>query len=224
MRTSAKLCFTALAAAILLASAVSTASAGRLSVSNQQIRTVWSSLEFVGTATIRCRLTLEGSFHSRTITKIRETLIGHITNARFNACTGGRAWAANGVEVAPLGRLNNTLPWHITYEAFEGTLPAIEAVRLLLRRIRFVLEAVVFGLTCRGIYGNDTDRISGRATVGAGGAIETLSPISGRNSLNLVAQLGPNNACPGTGTFRGPAGDGRVTLLNSTTRITVTLI
>jgi hypothetical protein len=224
MRTTVKLCFTALTAAFLLASAVATTSARSLSTSNQNIRATWSSLEFVapGLATIRCQVTLEGSFHRSTIQKSPGTLIGAITRAKVKRpCSGGEGWAANGLDVAPLGRLNNTLPWHVTYEAFAGRLPAIEAVILLLSRIRFKIQAgspPFFG--CLGLYGNERDNITGRATREAGGAITDITAVTGRNSASLVSAL--SGICPERGTFVGRTTS--VTLLGQTARITVTLI
>jgi hypothetical protein len=215
----------AFTAALLLASAVATTSARNLSVSNQNIRVTWRSLEFVGGATIVCQVTLEGSFHTTTIAKVARTLIGAITRVKVKRpCNGGEAWAANGLDVHPrLGRLNNTLPWHITYEGFEGRLPNIENVLLLLSRFRFKVQAPIFTTIC--LYGNATDNITGRATREAGGAITTLAPVTGRNIANLVTELGSSGLCGRTGTFRNPVADpGQVFLLGNTARITVTLI
>jgi hypothetical protein len=205
MRTSAKLGLTALMAAVLLASAVSTASARSLSVSNQNIRATWSSLEFVSAVTVRCRVTLEGSLHSRTITKRLGTLIGAITRAVVDErnCTNGT------------GRpRTETLPWHITYEGFRGTLPNISAVFLLLSRIRFNL--IVPGL-CTGDYGISSDNITGQANV-ASGEFTTLEAVTGRNTATRHSGTA---FCPASGRF---AGQGNIFLLNSTTRIRVTLI
>src|SRR5436853_5582788 len=120
MRTSAKLGLTALVAALLLSAAVTTASARTLSASTQNIRVTWRSLEFVSpVVTVRCQITLEGSFHSRTIAKIERSLIGHVTRVtvKTESCTNGQPTAET-----------SSLPWHITYEGFRGTLPRIEEV------------------------------------------------------------------------------------------------
>jgi hypothetical protein len=114
LRNSPRSLAAILASALLLAAAASSATARSLSVSNQNIRVTWSSLEFVSGVTLRCRVTLEGSLHSRTITKRLGTLIGAITRATFDErnCTNGT-----------LRPRTETLPWHITYEGFTGTLP-----------------------------------------------------------------------------------------------------
>jgi hypothetical protein len=212
MRNSVKLVLTALAAALLLASAVSSASARSLRVTSQLFRVTWSRLEFINTetgVTIRCQVTLEGSFHSATIAKVERALIGAITRATVKeaSCTNGRA------------RPNNeTLPWHVTYENFAGTLPNITAVGLLLSRISFNLE--IAGGLCTGRYGIATDNISGTATRNTtSGAITTLAPVAGRNTVTLERTI--SGICPPRGSF---SGTGEVFQLNTTTRISVTLI
>jgi hypothetical protein len=223
MRTSAKLGLTALLAALLLASAISTASARSLSVTEQSFRATWSSLEFAGGgATIRCRVTLEGSFHTRTIAKVERSLIGAISRAIVaHPCTNGEGWADNGTETEPLGTAPNKLPFHVTYQSFTGTLPAITAVNLLLSRVSFVIRTTVLGLTCQGRYGRAEDNIIGIAAREAGGAITELTPSATVNRASLVEQLGPNAICPTTGAF---GGRGLVANLATGARITVTLI
>jgi hypothetical protein len=207
MRTSAKLGLTALLATFLLATAINTASARILSVSNQNIRATWRELEFSGSGvTIRCRVTLEGSFHSRTIPKRERTLIGAITRLLFDTgnCTNGR--------FRPRSEL---LPGHITYEAFAGELPRISEVFLLLSRIRF--QMIISGI-CTGDYGNSTDNITGRANVEAGRAITSFTPVAGRN---IATRISGGAFCPPTINF---GGSGEVMLLGTTTRVSVLLI
>src|SRR6478672_9457988 len=134
MRNSAKLGLTALIAALLLASALSTASARNLSSEIQNIRTTWRSLEFESPlVTVRCPVTMEGSFHSRTIPKIARLLIGAVTriNIKNESCTNGTATVEG-------------FPWHITYESFTGNLPSISSVRVLLQR--FLFNLITLGL------------------------------------------------------------------------------
>jgi hypothetical protein len=223
MRKSAKLGLAALASAILLASFVSTASARNLSTSDRLWRASWNSLEFVATVTIRCRVTLEGSFHSQTIAKVARSLIGSVTRVTVaHPCSGGEAWADNGIERQPLGTAPNRLPFHLTYEGFRGTLPRIEELFLLLSRGSFVTEATVLGFNCRGRYGNATDNISSTATREAGGGIREIIPIEGRNTATLVEQLGRNAVCPATGRFRGASGP--IIGTNTGRTLTITLI
>jgi hypothetical protein len=211
---------TAITAAILLLTAIATnATAGRLSTTEQSFRNTFTSLEFTAGSTIRCRVTLEGSFHSRTIPKVRGLLVGAITRAIVaHPCTGGEVWADNGSEVQPLGVAPQRLPYHMTYDSFVGTLPAITAVALALSRASFVLQATILGLTCRGRYGRVEDTIGTTDALGAGGAITSLSP---NGSSSLVEQLGPSRVCAATGRF---SGNGVVTNLSTGARISITLI
>jgi hypothetical protein len=193
-------------ATVLLASAVGTATAGRLSISNQRFRVTWTALTFsepeLGVR-ITCPVTLEGSFHSATIPKRERLLIGAITrvNVREASCEGG------------IGTISNTtLPWHVTYESFNGTLPNPTAVNLLLQRFQFIVEVGLGPCT----YGTATDNITAAAALVAR-EVTTLTPVANRNIAHRVA----GGFCPERGTLTGA---GNVTLLNSTTRIRVTLI
>src|SRR5215207_8133225 len=222
MRMSVKLILTALAASLLLAAVVSTASAASLSTSNQNIRATWTSLEFEGTGTglfIRCQVTLEGSFHSRTIAKVARSLISAITKGQVKqeTCTNGRGATFNGVERYNGTTSPNTLPWHLTYESFTGTLPAIATVSVLLQRFRFGIT--VAGL-CTGQFGSETDRITAAASLSAEGNINALTPTEGRNSASLIRR-DAGLACPAVGLMRSA---GSVMLLGNTTPIRITLI
>jgi len=218
MRRYVKLAITSLFAIASLAALVGSASARNLSISNQNVRVTWTSLEFEGGAVVRCPVTLEGSFHTRTITKTIGSLIGYITRAisKNESCTGGTGWAFNGTERQGETTLANTLPWHLTYEGFAGTLPNITRIRLLLRNARFLIEAI--GVRCiytTGTRGNAT----GTATRGAGGTVDNLVA-----SGEITPDAGSNFLCANPGSFTSRPEDGRITLLNASTRIVVTLI
>ena len=208
MRTSAKLVLAALTAAIVLASAVGTASARNLSTSKPSFSVSWSSLQFVtSVATVTCRITLEGSFHSRTIPKVARALIGTITRAIFaRFCTTGEAWADNGSEAEPLGTAPNRLPWHLTYEFFTGSLPNIGTLGFLLSRFSYVIQAVVMGISARCRYGNATDNVNGSAAREASGGITSLAPVAGRNTASLVEGLLNSVLCPGSMSLTGTSG------------------
>jgi hypothetical protein len=211
---------TALTATLLLATAVSTASARIFSTSNQGIRATWTSLEFNGGLVIRCQVTLEGSFHSRTIVKVARLLIGAITNARFKqeTCTGGRFSTFNGTERYNGGTPSNTLPWHLTYESFIGNLPTIAGIRILLSRFRFGEE--IPG-TCTGRIGSATDNITALAARNTvNGEITSITPVEGLNRATIITR-DAGIFCPTTLEFRGT---GQLTLLNSAAKITITLI
>ncbi|MGN6189503.1 MAG: hypothetical protein ACTHOE_11425 [Conexibacter sp.] len=197
----------------LLAATVGAASARNFSFSSQTERIAFAELKFTGgEITVSCRLTLEGSFHSRTTAKIREALVGAVTAVTGgHPCNGGEAFAFNGVERTP-----NTLPWHIQYDSFEGTLPSsISGITLILSRFRFLIQQP---LICSASYGNETDKVFIRVNL-ASGVIQEGAPIAGRNTVTRVTTL--SGICPATGTMTG---GGAFTVLNSTNRVTVTLI
>jgi len=113
-----KLLLATVGATVLLGALVSSASARNFSVSNQNISSMWRSVEFaLPGATTRCQVTLEGSLHSRTFAKVIGSLIGYITKAILGPC------AASTFTI-----LSATLPWHVTYSGFEGALPNIRSL------------------------------------------------------------------------------------------------
>lgn len=112
------------------------AGARNISMSDSAIRATFREFRSGGSGgsvDIRCPLTLEGSFHSRTYAKVRGTLVGQITRAAMgHPCTGtgGDMYVLNGVEVQEGRTVANTLPWHVRYFSFNGTLPRLSAVTL----------------------------------------------------------------------------------------------
>jgi len=206
-----------LTAALLLATGI--ASAGRLSLSSQTMRATWARFEWVSEfGTIRCPLTLEGSFHSRTIAKVARALIGAVTRAAFNqeACASGSMAAFNGSESYNGTRPANTLPWHLSYESFSGSLPIISSLNLLFSRFRFGLTLpAVF--TCQ--YGTTTDNLSLRISSERAGALTELAWVAGSDQITLFRR--DSGFCPGTWRFLTPA---PVTELGTTARLTLTLI
>ncbi|HZV74771.1 MAG TPA: hypothetical protein VFF79_13735 [Conexibacter sp.] len=213
MHTHTKLLLAALTATLVMALAVNTASANHFSLSNQAFRVVWSPLNFIGegsTVRVTCNVTIEGSFHSRTIVKTIGSLVGYVTRAIAGGCTEDSATV-----------LTATLPWHITYEGFSGRLPTISRVRLLLRHTSFT-ESIFGGLvTC--LYADagtsETENNAGEVLLSSGSANELAADPSIR--LPFVRGSGLTENCPTRGGFTGT---GQVTLLGATTRIIVTLI
>jgi hypothetical protein len=124
MRTWVRRASVSVCAALVLAAAVATASAVRLQTSSQQFRAAWSQVGFTAgiAGTIRCALTLEGSFHTRSFAKTSGALLGYITRAAMaSPCTNGE-----------LHVLSETLPWHVRYDSFAGTLPRFTSIRFAL--------------------------------------------------------------------------------------------
>jgi hypothetical protein len=186
----------ALTAALVLASAISTASANRLSISSSTFRATWSPLTFGSNAggggtQVICNVTLEGSFHYRTIVKVARSLIGFVTKARVTRpCSGsGEAWAHNGIESNSLGTFTSSLPWHVTYEGFEGRLPEITGVRLLLTPD---FTIAVFGVLC--VYHSNAQ---GVVKLGRSGEATSLVP----DAFFAVGKTSGGFLCPGSGFF-----------------------
>jgi hypothetical protein len=139
MRTRSRLLLAALIAAATLATAIGTAGARRIQFSENHIRAVWEAAERTtvfdggGLFEIECRLTVEGSFHSRTLSKVSGQLIGYITEAEapLTCLGGGEVAILNGFEPDENGvEVPNTLPWHVRYDSFRGVLPRIEGIRI----------------------------------------------------------------------------------------------
>jgi hypothetical protein len=101
-------------------------SARSLSTSHQTLRAAFRTVTFNGVfGDIRCAVTVEGSFHSRTIPKV-VALTGYITTAILGTCAEGTA-----------SLLRETLPWHIRYSGFAGTLPNITSLRASIVGVSF---------------------------------------------------------------------------------------
>src|SRR5829696_6522811 len=100
---------------------VGTASANRLAAGSNFLTATWTDMTFTDSfgGTAVCPVTLSGSLHSRTITKSVGALVGHINRASVGSCAPGSATI-----------LQASLPWHITYRGFLGTLPNIGSVLL----------------------------------------------------------------------------------------------
>jgi hypothetical protein len=218
MRIHARLVFAALTAAVVLGGAVGTASARRLEISNQAIRAVWATLKFAPSPTssinARCPVTLEGSFHSKTISKVSGQLVGYITRAENANGTVPPCRYEGGI--SELRILRETLPWHVQYSEFRGTLPRITAVSLRLVRASFRLRGP-FGEAC--LYASTAAQPAfGIVTINENTGQVTGLRADETRSIPLSA---PNGFCPAEGIFEGSAS---VTVQNTTTAITIRLV
>jgi len=213
MQTRSKLLLAGLAAAMMLTFAVGSASANRLSTNAREFYVFWDEpgssgrLTFEGVLETSCEVTLLGSFHSRTIVKRPGALIGSITHVDINNCEAG-------TEARIL-----SLPWHVTYEAFTGTLPNITAVRILLLRAAFEID-FGSGVICLGIS-DASDNASGEARIAAG---NVTSLIADSDQPILIDDVAPSTFCDlsGSGRFVGTADV--ATSANGTGTATIRLI
>jgi hypothetical protein len=196
MRNRSKLLLAGLTAALMLATAVSTASAGRLEISEREFRAIWSSLTFdpdVGGSVI-CPVTLGGSFHSRTIRKTINALIGAITSAAVGACGAGTSATV----------LTATLPWHLTYNGFEGRLPTITGIRLLLIGAAFQVQS---DATC--LARTDVAEPAGGTVAISGGQATTIRADENfqidLDTPGFICDLAGDASFSGTGNVRTPS-------------------
>jgi hypothetical protein len=191
-----------LAASMLMAFAVGSAAARNLSISNQQIRSTFRTMELAveGIGTDRCDVTLEGSLHARTIAKVVNTLLGYITRVTTAGCT------------LTTGILN--LPWHVRYRGFSGNLPDITL--MMVRVIRASFSAGALGFFCLAEVDVEAnfDRESGGR----------IREVRMTEIPNIPVRSGGGFGCPAeNGSFRAP-NNGTVTLLGNSNDISVTLI
>jgi hypothetical protein len=194
----------ALAAALVLAAAVS-ASANKLEVRPQAIRSVWSGaghqLTFIaGGVNIICDTTMEGSFHSRTFPKAVGLLVGYITAAMTEkpTCSGGTMLWLNGIETT-----TNKLPWHIQYRSFEGALPMITGVRFGFSNMSFRLTARFGGMN--GVQCLYESTAAAQAVFifklnMANGIVSALQP---EEAVSVPPGAGNGILCPASATVRG---------------------
>jgi hypothetical protein len=214
MHTRTKLVLGALAAAMLLAFAVGTASANRLSISEKSFLIRWSPLTLASTAgsSIECSVTLDGSFHSNTIVKTVGSLIGYINAATIAGSSGnGReAVCAGGTATV----LRETFPWHVRYNGFTGTLPRITAVNLLLIGASFRVDPTgSFEPACLARTTEATPS-RGITNIGASGEItgleadpSALIPLSGGFGCSIA-----EGRFSGRGTVQNAANTANITI------------
>jgi hypothetical protein len=175
------------------------ASARSFSLSSQTWRATFRELRFSGFGTTICPITMEGSFHSRTVAKVIGSLIGYVTGAAMGTCQQGSATIDQ-----------TSLAWHSRYFAFIGTLPSISSVKVNVVGARIRVREPVFGITCTYTFTSERP-LSLTYNREAGGALTTLS-LLGRAPTD----------CGSEGTLEGTSTT--LTVLNSASRITVTLI
>ncbi len=148
----------------LLPLVAGTASAGGLGTSSRSLYITWDEPGPSGQLTIEasgmnigCDVRLLGEFHSTVMIKAWERLSGLIRHVEISECGGGI-----------ISILNESLPWHVKYESFTGSLPGISSVRFLLNRVAFLIQTP-FG-QCLGIaeagdpFGAEADLSSGNVT------------------------------------------------------------
>jgi hypothetical protein len=222
MRTRSKLLLTALTSAFVLAAAVGTSSARNLSISDQGFRAVWTSLSFTplgGIIRAVCNATLSGSFHYRTLAKTR-SLVGYVTEAAITRpCRPDEAWILNGTERLPEGATTaNTLPWHVVYDSFRGTLPVISGVRVAIIGFQIRVTSRAGSMNC--LYSSTATSpmfgiVNLNSTTGAAAnlQVDEITSVPLRERIEGVFPCPVNGRFAGTTTAFTPAsGEGTITI------------
>lgn len=209
MRACHRTLLAGLTAALLLSAAAGFASANRFSLNESRFRIAWRSLEFayfeeelLFLGPLQCAVTLEGSFHSTLVSKVRGSLIAQVTRGAVGTCTGGS-----------LTILAAGLPWALDYRDFTGTLPRIFTV--LTQFIGAAFQTTIAGITC----------LATSSAARPGGWIwhreesEVLLNVTGDPGI-LLPVTGM-----GCATFRlGMEGNGTITKAGSTATLNMRLI
>jgi hypothetical protein len=221
MRHRSKLLLAGLTAALAFGAFVSASSANRLGLkggtsNGQQFRATWNKLKFEGFATVECHVTIEGSFHSRTISKVLEALVGYVSRVTVDEtrCTNGSARA-----------LTETLPWHIRYGGFTGTLPIITGILLRLVGGRFLVQ--VAGLiNAKCLYTSSAASpmkgiVNRNTATGAGEGEATSLRVEEPAAIPFTSGTS-SFACGASGRLEGTTTG--LTEGATTTKITVTLV
>jgi hypothetical protein len=221
MKTLTSLRRTLFLAVALLLVLQANAGAVRLHISNTGIRATYSQLRIAdslgGEIEARCPVTLEGTFHESAITKTADALLGYITRAIVNraACTfhGGitDVTILNGTERLLTGDIPTTsLPWHMRYERFFGTLPRITQIDI--KVIRLAVLALFLGGSC--LYRSSTEAPArfGIARNLTTGQVTTIFP----DAVTRIPRAGGGIFCAEAIIMEG---ESAVRLLSSTTQL-----
>jgi len=190
---SSKPLLAVLGAIVVLGMLTGAASAGRLSINREFIAPGWTTASFTGGfGTVECELVLISSFHTRTITKTTGSLVGFIVGAEIPRCRRGSATL-----------LVETLPWHVRYFSFSGTLPGITRVSTQIIGFALQIREPTFGILCLArsteaepafaVYNVSFGRISSvslgggiRTSCGSAGALSGTSAIIERVTISLI--------------------------------------
>jgi hypothetical protein len=145
MRTCAKHASLTLLATLILCVTAAVSSANRgigIETGGRSVTLTSERLVFEsGGVNVTCPVTLTATLASG-LAKIEQVSPGEVTRATIGeaSCTGGRATVLSG-----------TLPWHVDYYAFTGTLPSISSVTLGMYRFAALVEALGVGCLFEGV-------------------------------------------------------------------------
>jgi len=139
MASHTRLLLVALASAVALAIAAAAAWGSEFTIGDREFKVTAEGLSFqAAERTVRCPVTLQGSFSSGTFPKTVEARVATVSRVTLGACSGGT------VRI-----LTETLPWTFLYSSFAGTLPNITSTTFHLAGAAFQI-APTGGPTCLG--------------------------------------------------------------------------
>jgi hypothetical protein len=205
-----------LTASLLLLLVQGSAEAQRFETTNTSVRVTFPNLRFsntVGTGGVEvtCPVTIEGTFHSRTITKTGEQLVGYVTRAIINE---PRCVFFNGAEGVSIQ--TSSLPWHIRYESFTGPLPEITRIQLRDALMGLILRA--FGVGC---LFKSTVASPVRGWAERNPTTKQVTNLTIERNTAIPRFEGSTFLCPSSGIFEG---SGAVRVLGSTTTLVFILL
>lgn len=215
----------ALIAAVALSAAIAvSASARYLSVNSQTFRVTWASMILQNqdwSISVECNVTIEGTFNERILNKVRGLLIGHVTRAFIGNCVGeeNEIYALNGIERLEGVTVGNTLPWHIQYVEFLGTLPTISSIRIAIVDASFLVRSASLFELC--LYRSTTASPWRALMLLAPSGTGVVTSFLNIESAPIPRAGGSVFSCPST---ISPSGGGGMQVLNSTASIVFRLI
>ncbi|MBS1869308.1 MAG: hypothetical protein JSS99_06560 [Actinobacteria bacterium] len=196
----------ALAATVMLVAA-GNAFGGRLSVNERTFNAYWSELTFrtegISTA---CHVYITGSLHAATFAKTRGLLVGYATSGFLPTET------CRGTEGARPTPLDASLPWHIKYNSFTGTLPRITGINFDVVGMSF--QVTILGVSC--LYRSTAE--SPARVIANLSAEGTVTSVRAEEAARIPSTGG---FCPASGTA---SGSGEVEVIESENGMIVRLI
>ena len=202
MKNRAGLLLAGLSATILLAFAVSTASALRsISIVGETTATAQGRISFIGGgSTLECNITLVRTL-SRSIPKTAGILLGAIIDIRIALREAGCRSSAGTLTAFTILGLGTGELWRLFYESFDGTLPNITAINKIIKNWLWsdTITVPIFGsITC--LYEEEEGRRGGQAkeSLTREGRLEKF-----RIGANRSSRVRGSGLCPERGELSG---------------------
>jgi hypothetical protein len=157
---------------------------------------------------VRCHVTIEGSLHSAAISKTSGLLVGYMRSgiAPVETCRGTEGARPSG--------LDESLPWHLRYDSFAGTLPRITSIKFRVIGASFLLT--IFGVSC--LYRTTAE--SPGLVIASLNAEGNVTAVRADETASIPKSSG-SVLCPSSGTA---SGSGTMSVVGAQNGMTVRLI